>query len=106
MKLREFYQRAIAIGIENDPRGKGLALKDLEAKKKDFDSLKDDEKDFIDRESLNNPYADSRILSGTGEEDIRNILVGIDIEVGEVLLCERLKEKGTGRERLRPFSPR
>ena len=39
MKLREFYQKAIAIGIENDPRGKEIALKDLEARKKDFDFL-------------------------------------------------------------------
>lgn len=94
MKLREFYQKAIAIGIENDPRGKEVALKDLEARKKDFDSFRDDEKVFFDRDSLNNPYSDSRILSGTGEEDVRSILVGIDVEVGEVLLCERLREKG------------
>jgi len=94
MKLKEFYQKAITIGIENDPRGKEVALKDLEVRKKDFDSLKDDEKGVLDRESLNNPYSDSRILGGTGEEDVRSILVGIDVEVGEVLLCERLREKG------------
>ncbi len=94
MKLRELYDKAIAIGIENDPRGKEDVLKDLEAKKKNFDSLKDDEREFFDREALNNPYSDSRILNGTGEEEVRSILAGIDIEVGEVLLCDRLKEKG------------
>jgi len=94
MKLREFYDKAIAIGMENDPRGKEVTLKDLQARKKDFDSLKDDERVFFDRESLNNPYSDSRILSGTGEEDVRSVLVGIDVEVGEVLLGERLREKG------------
>lgn len=105
MKLREFYQKAIAIGIENDPRGKEVALRDLEVRKKDFDSLKDDEKGVFDRESLNNPYSDSRILGGTGEEDVRSILVGIDVEVGEVLLCERLREKGKGVDLLMSHHP-
>lgn len=94
MKLKEFYDKAIAIGTENDPRGKESVARDLQAKKKDFDSLKEVEREFFDQEALNNPYSDSRILSGTGEEDIGSILVGIDIEVGEVLLCERLREKG------------
>jgi hypothetical protein len=95
MKLREFYDNAIAVGGENDPRGKEIVTKDLQAKKKEFDSLKEDEREFFDQEALKNPYSDSRILNGTGEEDIGNVLVGIDIEVGEVLLCERLRERGT-----------
>lgn len=95
MKLKEFYDIAIAIGRENDPRGKEIVAKDLQARKREFDLLKEDEKEFFDQEVLENPYSDSRILNGTGLEDIRNILVGIDIEVGEVLLCERLREKGT-----------
>lgn len=95
MKLKEFYNKAISTGMENDPRGKDAVLRDLELKQKDFGSLKDDEKEFFDAETLKNPYSDSRILNGTGEEDIRGVIVGIDIEVGEVLLCERLKEKGT-----------
>ncbi len=94
MKLRDFYEKAIEIGIENDPRGKEIVRKDLEARKKCFDSLKGQERDFFDKETLINPYSDSRILNGTGEEDVRSIIVGIDMEVGEILLCERLKEKG------------
>lgn len=95
MKLKELYHKAITTGIDNDPRGREIVRKDLEAKKKEFDSLKEDEREFFDREALDNPYSDSRILNGTGEEDVRNILVGIDIEVSEVLLCDRLREKGT-----------
>jgi putative NIF3 family GTP cyclohydrolase 1 type 2 len=94
MKLKEFYDRAIAVGAENDPRGKDCVERDLRARKKDFDSLREADKEFFDREALSNPYSDSRILSGTGEEEISDILVGIDIDVGEVLLCERLREKG------------
>lgn len=94
MRLRELYERAIAIGIENDPRGKDAVAADLEAKKKDYDALKEEEKAFFDVEALRNPYVDSRVLNGTGEESVKSILAGIDIEVGELLLCERLREKG------------
>lgn len=94
MKLRDLYRAAVSIGIENDPRGRDQVLKDLEARKKDFDSLREDEKEFFDSETLQNPYTDSRILCGSGDEEAKNILLGIDIEVGEILLCDRLREKG------------
>jgi hypothetical protein len=94
MKLRDIYSKAIETGINKDPRGRDIVLKDLEQKKKLFDELKPDEKDFFDMESLRNPYADSRILYGTGDEEIRSTLVGIDIEVGEILLADSLRSKG------------
>ncbi len=94
MKLKDLYDKAISIAIENDPRGKEAALSDLDARKKDFDSLREDEREFFDLETLRNPYSDTRILNGSGEEEIRNILVGIDIEVGEVILCDRLRQMG------------
>lgn len=94
MKLRDLYKKAIQTGIENDPRGSQAALKDLDLKKRDFEDLKPDEKAFFDTESLTNPYADSRILHGSGDEEIKNILVGIDIDVGELLLADNLRTKG------------
>lgn len=94
MTLKELYKKAVSTGIENDPRGKDAVLKELDARKKDFEKLKEDEKEFFDSETLENPYSDSRILNGTGEEKIKSALVGIDIEVGELLLAENLKAKG------------
>lgn len=94
MKLIELYQKAIQVGIENDPRGKNEVLKTLEKRKKDYQSLSDKKKEFFDIESLKNPYSDSRILYGTGEEDIKNILVGIDMEVGEIVLADSLRKNG------------
>jgi putative NIF3 family GTP cyclohydrolase 1 type 2 len=94
MKLIDIYKKAIEIAIENDPRGKDIVLKDLERRKKDFNDLAQGEKEFFDRESLQNPYSDSRILFGTEDDDIKNILVGIDIDVGEILLADNLKSKG------------
>ncbi|GAB4390720.1 MAG: hypothetical protein Kow0025_24650 [Thermodesulfovibrionales bacterium] len=94
MKLGELYRKAIETGIRNDPRGRDLVMRELKARKKDFDALKDDEKEFFDRESLENPYSDSRILNGTGDETVRTALVGIDLEVGEVLLADALRQRG------------
>jgi len=93
MRLSEFYKKAILTGIENDPRGKDSVLKELEQRKKDYENLKPKEKETFDTENLENPYPDSRILHGTGDEEIKTILVGIDMEVGEVLLSETLKNK-------------
>ncbi|MDI6729788.1 MAG: NGG1p interacting factor NIF3 [Thermodesulfovibrionales bacterium] len=93
MKLSEFYKKAISTGIDNDPRGKDFVLKELERRKKDYENLKPKEKETFDMEGLENPYPDSRILYGTGNEDVKTILVGIDIEVGEVLLSETLKNR-------------
>ena len=44
-----------------------------------------------------NPYADTRILYGDPDTEVSSILVGIDLEVGEVLLADRLREKGQSR---------
>ena len=94
MKLKDFYKKAIEIGIENDPRGKENVIKELEKRRKNFEELKPSEKELFDMESLNNPYSDSRILTGPEDAEIKNILIGIDIDVGEILLAETLKSKG------------
>lgn len=93
MKLAEIYKKAISIGIENDLRGKDFVAKELERRKKDYENLKPKEKDFFDLEALENPYSDSRILHGSGDEEIKTILAGVDIEVGEVLLADTLRNK-------------
>jgi hypothetical protein len=95
MKLGELFDRAIAAGRARDPRGEELVLRDLGRRKKDYDALKDDEKEFFDAEALSNPYADSRILHGTGNEEVTSILLGIDMEVGEVLLARAMNQAGT-----------
>ena len=92
MTLKELYKKAISTGIENDPRGKDAVLKELDARKKILRNSRKT-KEFFDSETLENPYSDSRILNGTGEEKIKSALVGIDIEVGELLLAENLKAK-------------
>jgi hypothetical protein len=56
--------------------------------------LEGKEKEYFDMERTWNPYADSRIINGTGEEDVQVLMVGIDMETQEMLLADRLREKG------------
>ncbi|MBF0318783.1 MAG: NGG1p interacting factor NIF3 [Nitrospirae bacterium] len=94
MTLSEVYKRAVRHGIENDPRGEAAVARYLEERNKHFEGLKEKEKDLFDRESLSNPYSDTRILNGSGDEEITSALVGIDIETPEILLADNLKTKG------------
>ena len=93
MKIKDIYAKAVQRGIELDPRGKDQVEAELKRVKKDFDELKEDKKKDFDKERLINPYADTRILYGEPDRDVKAVLVGIDMEVGEVLLADRLKSK-------------
>ena len=94
MKLKELYELAVKKGMENDPRGSAEIDRVLKKSAEKFKNLKDEEKKEFDREKLDNPYSDTRILNGDGEREIKTILAGIDVEVGEVLIADRLREKG------------
>lgn len=94
MKLKEIYQLAIKMAIESDPRPKKeieIQLKKLNEKYKKMDA---DEKRFFDTESLVNPYADSRVLCGDMNMDIKRIMVGVDMETPELLLAHQLSSSG------------
>jgi len=95
MQLKKIYEALVSRGIEADPRGKKTVLKSLDKRKKAYKEIKEDEKEFFDTETLTNPYADTRILHGTGGEEVKTALVGIDMEMAEILLADRLSSKGT-----------
>jgi len=80
--------------MDHDPRGRETVMRCLSRAEKGYADLKPDEKELFDVEALKNPYADSRILNGSGDEDVRTMLAGIDIETGEVLLAESLRARG------------
>lgn len=94
MKFEEIYALAIKMGIKADPRGKreidGLLKKQQEA----FDRLDEEEKEDYDSERLTNPFADTRMLNGDSGIEVRSILAGVDMETQELLLADRLREKG------------
>jgi len=66
MKLKSFYDLIIKLAIERDPRTNKAAIKS---------------------------YPDSTILFGSPDTEISKILVGIDMEIGELLLADKIREK-------------
>jgi len=90
MKLKEIYKLFIDLGIKNDPRGEKEVKEILNDRKKEYEKLSNEEKEYFDKETLVNPYGDTRILYGTGEEEIKSIIAGIDIDTGEVILAKQL----------------
>jgi putative NIF3 family GTP cyclohydrolase 1 type 2 len=94
LKLHEFFTLAIQSGIDADPRGKVIVEKELRDVRSSYEELKPDEKAIFDAEKFANPYADSRILHGRPDREVKKILVGIDIEAPELLLADRLNQKG------------
>lgn len=94
MKLADIYATAVRLGMDADPRGPETTHKTLERARQDYEALAESKRWEADAESLNNPYADTRILAGSPDTEVGSILAGIDIEIGEVLLAERLRERG------------
>ncbi len=95
MKLKTLLEKAVQHGMDADPRGRGAIEKLLKKQQEKWEKLTDErEKELFDMERTWNPYTDSRMINGTGEEDVQTLMVGIDIETAEVLLADRLREKG------------
>jgi len=65
MKLSRLYDLIIAYGLDRDPRPKGKAIN----------------------------FEDSQILYGARGTEVKKILVGIDMEVGELLLADRIRSR-------------
>ena len=93
MKVPDIYRHVVKLGIEADPRGKKEMGRILNENKKRFEALKEDDKDEFDQDCLFNPYDDTRVLFDNGR-NVKRILTGVDIDTAEVLLAERLTEKG------------
>jgi hypothetical protein len=94
MRLHDIYTTAVEAGIEADVRSREEIDHVLAAAKKEYEGLADDEKRFFDTERLTNPYDDTRICIGDPESEVRGLITGIDMEVGEVVLADRLRERG------------
>ncbi len=94
MTLQEIYDLAIKMGIKADPRGEDKVCKFLARNKKEYDDLPESKKKYFDKECFKNPFADSRILVGDPKTKISRVIVGIDIDTGEVVLTDRLNQKG------------
>lgn len=94
MTLQQIYDLAISMAIKADPRGENEVKRLLIKQRKEYQELSEKKKLYFDKESLVNPYSDSRILFGNPKIDVKKILVGIDADASEVILADRLNTKG------------
>ena len=94
MNIQQIFDLGLKIGIKADPRGSKGVSEYLEVTKKVYEDLKPKDKKYFDKEKLINPYADSRIHTGSGKTEVKRVLAGIDIDEGEILLASQLNERG------------
>ncbi|MBU1084560.1 MAG: NGG1p interacting factor NIF3 [Candidatus Omnitrophota bacterium] len=94
MKLKDMYEMVVAKGLKEDLRPKSLIDKASKEEKKSYAKKEGADRTLFDKENLKHPFGDTRILNGTGNEEIKTVMVGIDIGGAELLLADRLREKG------------
>ena len=95
MNIKEIYDLAIKIGIDNDPRGRSKIKKILAKRKAEYGELSKKKQADFDLSKLESPYSDSGIHFGDLKRKVKTILVGIDIGVEEFLLAKELERQGT-----------
>jgi hypothetical protein len=89
MTIQQIYQLAIKLGTEADLRGKPAVNKMLARLKDKYEQMSKEQKGEFDSERLVNPFSDTRVLVDN-KKQIKKILTGIDIGVGELLLADKL----------------
>ena len=94
MTIQEIYDLALEMGMKADPRGYNNVKKLLIKLKKEYEEFPEKKKKYFDKETLKNPYSDSRLLVGDFKKEVKKILAGIDANGTEVLLIDRLNQKG------------
>jgi putative NIF3 family GTP cyclohydrolase 1 type 2 len=94
VKLADIYRICVETGIAADARDRAEIDRVLAAANKEYEGLDEADKAFFDTEKLTNPFGDTRINAGDPDTEIRGLIVGIDMTVGEVVLADRLREKG------------
>lgn len=93
MKLIDIYRLAVEMGKRYDVRGDSLH-KLMQEEWNRYEKMSQSERNQFDLEQLEHPFADTRILAGSGEEEIHTVFCGIDMETPEILLADRLNAKG------------
>jgi len=91
MTIKQIFNLGIQTGIKADFRCKNFIKQLLKTNKNKYNQLSPQKRKFFDKESLTNPYLDSRILYQSKKTtSIKKILVGIDIGPGELILAKQL----------------
>ncbi len=97
MKIYEAYRMGVEAGMKRDLRPREEVQRILSGARECYGSMSDGFKELFDQERLWNPYADSRFSVGAEkakELDAERFMWGIDITPSEILLADRLRERG------------
>ena len=92
MKLKALYHKAVEIGIENDLRGKKEIKRILQEEREKYKKIQKEKAEYYDQDRLFNPFSDTRVLNGSLDLEVKKVIVGIDMEIGEVLLTYLLNK--------------
>ncbi|MCW2277195.1 NGG1p interacting factor NIF3 [Heliophilum fasciatum] len=88
------FRQLIEWGIEADPRSAEAINASLQKSRQAWEASKDRAVQMAHDQQWANPYGDSRILYGDEAQEIRRVLVGIDIDGAELLLADRWRAQG------------
>ncbi len=93
MTISQIYRLAVSEGIRHDLRSASRVRELLKAAREKYEKLPEEQKAEFDQERLTNPYADTRVFHGEPAKRIKRVLVGIDVDTGEVLLANELNRR-------------
>lgn len=93
VKLRDIHSFAVEKAKKMDPRDESKIEELLEEREEEYEELEGPRKEAYDKDRLDNPYDDSKVIYG-GEKEVEHLAVGVDMEVQELLLIDKLNEKG------------
>lgn len=94
MQIWDIYKRAIEMGMDADPRGREVVLEDLQARQDEYHESPALDLANVDKAHLPNPYPDTRLLFGAPETEVKHVMMGVDIGPAELMLADRLNQKG------------
>ena len=94
MTIRDLYEFAIERGLSMDPRGEAALRAHMESLRREYATLTGQAAALFEVERLRNPFGDTRLVWGDPDTEVRRIVCGIDIDGAELLLADRLRDKG------------
>ncbi|MBO4798157.1 MAG: hypothetical protein J5494_05230 [Candidatus Methanomethylophilaceae archaeon] len=97
MKVYDAYRMAVEAGMSKDIRPDRELQKVLSDAREAYEKTDADRQDLFDSERLWNPYSDTRfsVLSDEARDiEAETMMWGVDIGSAEVLLADRLRDKG------------
>ncbi len=93
MTIKQIYDLSVSEGIKNDLRGAARVKELLQRTQKKYEALSEAQQEAFDTECLTNPYSDTRVFHGAEDTPIKKVMVGVDIDTGEVAVASEYNRR-------------